>query len=139
VEEQLVHRIGAGLLIFLGVGRDDTEKEAFLLAEKVTQLRIFADENGRMNRSVLDVGGELLVVSQFTLYGDTQKGTRPSFSEAAPASTARYLYEEFIRHCEETGVRAGRGVFQAHMKVQLVNDGPVTLLCSCEHSPRRSW
>ena len=134
VENQLIHQIGNGLLVLLGVAATDTEKEASHLAEKVVQLRLFADENGKMNRSVLDVGGELLVISQFTLYGDAQKGNRPSFSAAAKADSARDLYLHFVDHCRAAGVRTGTGVFQAHMKVRLVNDGPVTLLCSSEHT-----
>jgi D-tyrosyl-tRNA(Tyr) deacylase len=139
VDEKLVHRIGPGLLVLLAVANGDTEIEALQLADKVTRLRIFADENGKMNRSVLDTGGEILVVSQFTLYGDTQKGTRPSFSHAAAPAAAEHLYETFVQSCQDTGVRIGKGVFQAHMKVHLINDGPVTLLCSSERGPRLGW
>jgi len=127
---EVVGEIGAGLLVLLGVSRSDTERDAEYLAGKVTQLRIFNDESGRMNRSLLDVGGELLVVSQFTLYGDTQKGRRPSWDEAAPADLARNLYDYFTEYTRSLGVRRiSTGVFQAHMIVELVNDGPVTLIC----------
>jgi len=127
---EVVGEIGAGLLVLLGVSRSDTERDAEYLAGKVTQLRIFNDESGRMNRSLLDVGGELLVVSQFTLYGDTQKGRRPSWDEAAPADLARNLYDYFTEYTRNLGVRRiSTGVFQAHMIVELVNDGPVTLIC----------
>jgi len=139
VDGELIHRIGSGLLVFLGVAGEDTNQDAAHLAEKLIRLRIFADENGKMNLSVFDVGGEVLVVSQFTLYGDTHKGTRPSFSQAAEPTRARQLYEEFVLRCRETGVRVGTGVFQAHMKVHLINDGPVTLLCSSERGPRQNW
>jgi D-aminoacyl-tRNA deacylase len=139
VDGQLIHRIGNGLLVLLGIASGDTETQALQLANKVLQLRIFADENGKLGRSLLEVDGELLVISQFTLYGDTRKGTKPSFTEAAPAPVAKNLYEAFVHLCKEAGVRTGTGVFQAHMKVRLVNDGPVTLLCSSERGARRSW
>ena len=139
VDERLIDSIGPGLLVLLGVALEDTDAEAAHLAEKLTRLRIFADENGKMNRSVLDIRGEMLVVSQFTLYGDTRNGNRPSFSQAAGADKANRLYESFVSHCETAGIRVGKGVFQAHMKVHLVNDGPVTLLCSSEHGARQSW
>jgi D-tyrosyl-tRNA(Tyr) deacylase len=127
---EAVGEIGPGLLVLLGVSRTDTQRDAEYLAGKVTQLRIFDDESGRMNRSLLDVGGELLVVSQFTLYGDTQKGRRPSWDEAAPADLARNLYDYFTEYTRSLGVRRiSTGVFQTHMMVELVNDGPVTLIC----------
>lgn len=128
VDGKVVGKIGAGLLVLLGVAKGDSEPEALFLAEKVVHLRIFEDENGRMNRSLQDTGGALLVVSQFTLYGDCRKGRRPSFDAAAPAETARTLYESFVAAARSLGVRVETGVFQAHMAVSLVNDGPVTLL-----------
>ena len=139
MEDELIHRIGPGLLVLVGVGSEDTNEDAGQLAEKVSRLRIFADEQGRMNRSVSDIQGELLVVSQFTLYGDTRKGNRPSFSQAADPTRAKELYEFFVLCCRQTGVRVGTGVFQAHMKVHLINDGPVTLLCSSERRSHQNW
>ena len=128
VDGEMTGAIGAGLLVLLGVHRDDTEAELAWLVNKVANLRIFPDEDGRMNRSLLDVGGEALVVSQFTLYGDARKGNRPSFVASAPPERAEALYEAFVA---ALGDRLGRavptGVFGAHMDVHLVNDGPVTL------------
>jgi len=120
--------IGPGLLIFLGVKRGDGEEQARWLAEKIAHLRIFEDTGGRMNRSLLDVGGEALIVSQFTLYGDARKGRRPSFDQAADPEAARVLYERFIAHLTTLGVPTSCGVFQARMLVSLENDGPVTLI-----------
>jgi len=122
VDGAIVGEIGAGLLVLLGVNREDSEQQADRIAEKLLALRVFPDGEGRMNRSVVDTGGEVLCVSQFTLYGDTRKGTRPSFGQAAPAEIAEPLYE---RVCTKLG--AAGGVFGAHMNVSLVNDGPVTL------------
>ena len=120
--------IGRGILILLGVHRNDTERELEWLAGKCARLRIFEDDEGRMNRSVKDVGGEILVVSQFTLYGDARRGNRPSYTEAAPPEIAEPLYEQFIERVgREAGVKVERGVFGAMMDVRLVNDGPVTL------------
>lgn len=122
--------IGPGLLILLGVARDDSDAAATYLAAKVANLRIFSDAAGKMNRSVLDVAGDALVVSQFTLYGDTRKGRRPSFDQAAPPAEANRLYEAFVAELRRLGVaRVETGVFQADMQVQLINDGPVTILC----------
>jgi len=129
---EVTGQIGRGLLVFLGIKRGDTEAQAELLGRKVLQLRIFADGDGRMNRSVLEAGGELLVVSQFTLYGETGKGNRPSYSEAASSESARPLYEYFIDNCRRRGALVSTGVFQAHMDVRLTNDGPVTLMCYSE-------
>ena len=127
-EERLISEIGLGLLILLGVQENDTEKELDWLVGKVSRLRIFPDDKGAMNRSVKDVGGGILVVSQFTLIADTRKGNRPSFIRAATPGIARESYEEFCLRLErETGRPIGRGVFGAHMKVGLVNDGPVTI------------
>jgi len=120
--------IGAGLLVLVGVAKSDTAADAAALAEKVVQLRIFSDGEGKMNRSLLDTGGALLAVSQFTLYGDCRKGRRPSFDAAAGTEQARALYERFVEAARQAGARVETGVFQAHMAVSLVNDGPVTLL-----------
>ena len=120
--------IGPGLLALLGVAKPDTPAHAEFLAEKILNLRVFPDEAGKMNRSLLDICGALLVVSQFTLYGDCRKGRRPSFDDAAPSEQARPLYQHFVEVARRSGVRVETGVFQAHMEVSLVNDGPVTLL-----------
>jgi len=128
VEGSVVGEIGAGLLILLGVARPDTAADAEYLADKVLNLRIFSDAEGKMNRSLLDIGGSLLVVSQFTLYGDCRKGRRPGFDAAAPPDQARALYESFVEIARRSGLRVEAGVFQAHMEVTLVNDGPVTLM-----------
>jgi len=128
VEGAVVGEIGAGLLILLGVTKTDTAPQAELLADKILNLRIFSDDAGKMNRSLLDTGGALLVVSQFTLYGDCRKGRRPSFDQAAPAEQAKTLYEQFVEAARRSGVRVETGVFQAHMAVSLLNDGPVTLI-----------
>jgi D-tyrosyl-tRNA(Tyr) deacylase len=128
VDGATVGEIGLGLLVLLGVTKTDTQADADFLADKLIQLRIFPDEAGKMNRSLLDTGGSLLAVSQFTLYGDCRKGRRPSFDNAAPAEQARALYEAFVEKARAAGVRVETGVFQAHMAVSLVNDGPVTFL-----------
>jgi D-tyrosyl-tRNA(Tyr) deacylase len=127
VDQVVTGEIGAGLLVFLGVSKLDTEADAEFVAGKVLNLRIFSDEQGKMNRSVLDTGGALLVVSQFTLYGDCRKGRRPSFDDAAPAEQARTLYEHFVA-ITRLSLRVETGVFQADMSVSLTNDGPVTLI-----------
>ena len=132
VDDRIVGEISAGLLIFLGVGRADGPEAASYLAEKIANLRIFLDDAGKMNRSLLDVEGSALVVSQFTLYGDTRGGRRPSYVQAAPPEQANPLYEEFVRALRALGVRVETGVFQAHMEVELVNDGPVTILLDSE-------
>ena len=118
---------GPGLLVLLGVGPEDSAAEAQLLWRKISLLRIFGDDEGRMNRSLLDVGGEVLVVSQFTLFADARRGNRPSFSQAAPAALAEELYERFCELAEADVPHVGRGVFGADMQVELVNDGPVTI------------
>ncbi len=128
VDGGVVGEIGRGLLILLGVTHDDTREDANTLANKAVDLRIFEDDQGKMNRSLLDVAGSALVVSQFTLYGDCRKGRRPSFDAAARPEPARGLYEEFVRAVAARGVHVVTGTFQAHMQVELVNDGPVTLL-----------
>ena len=128
VADEIVSQIGAGLCVFLGVGRKDSESNADSLAEKISNLRIFEDDQGKMNRSVRDVGGEILVVSEFTLYGDLKKGNRPSFTEAAPAAEAERLYETFVDRLRALGLRVSTGRFQAKMAVSLTNDGPVTFI-----------
>ncbi len=125
---ELVGRIDAGLLVLLGVGKDDTPADAEYLAAKVVGLRIFEDESGKMNQSVVEIGGAVLAVSQFTLYGDVRKSKRPSFDDAAPPQLAKELYEHFVRKVREAGVKCETGRFQALKQVELVNDGPVTIL-----------
>jgi len=120
--------IGMGLLVLLGVAHEDTEADVNYLAEKIAGLRIFEDEDGKMNRSVLDAGGSVLAVSQFTLYGDVRRGKRPSFDAAAPPDHARRLYELFVERIRAAGLRCETGRFQATMSVELVNEGPVTIL-----------
>jgi D-tyrosyl-tRNA(Tyr) deacylase len=132
VDGRVAGEIRAGLLVLLGVGRPDNPESAAYLAEKIANLRIFADDAGKMNWSLLDTGGAVLVVSQFTLYGDTRGGRRPSYIQAAPPEEANRLYEEFVRAMREAGVTVATGVFQAHMQVELVNDGPVTILLDSE-------
>ncbi len=128
VEGRETGAIGAGMLVLLGVGKDDTPADAAYLAEKAAHLRIFSDDQGKMNRSLLDSQGAALVVSQFTLYGDARGQRRPSFLEAAPPELAGALYEEFVKHLRSLGVPVETGVFRAHMELELVNDGPVTIL-----------
>jgi len=123
-----VGEIGLGLLVLLGVAKEDTEADATYLAEKITGLRIFEDENGKMNRSVQDASGSVLAVSQFTLYGDVRRGKRPSFDDAAPPDHARRLYEFFVEQIRAAGLRCETGRFQEMMQVELVNEGPVTIL-----------
>ena len=128
VEGELVSEIGAGVLVFLGVAHEDTATEIEYIANKVANLRIFEDEEGKMNRSLLEMGGAALVVSQFTLYGDCRKGRRPSFIKAARPELANALYEQFITALEQQNIPTQGGTFQAMMDVELVNDGPVTIL-----------
>lgn len=128
VEGQVVGQIGVGWLILLGVRKGDTLESARWLAEKCIHLRGFADEQGKMNRSVIDISGSLLVVSQFTLYGDCQRGRRPGFDAAAPPEEAKELYLRFCEHARSLHVPVEEGIFQADMQVSLVNDGPVTFL-----------
>jgi len=123
-----VGAIGSGLLVYLGVTNDDGPADVQYIATKVRELRVFEDEAGKMNLALADAGGDVLVVSQFTLYGDCRKGRRPSFDAAAPPALARALYEDVIRTLADNGVRVATGSFQAHMQVDAVNDGPVTLL-----------
>jgi D-tyrosyl-tRNA(Tyr) deacylase len=128
VEGRVTGEIGAGLMILLGVGKEDTSAIAAAMAEKASNLRIFEDEQGKMNRSLLEVKGEALVVSQFTLYGDARGQRRPSFISVAPPELAKKLYEEFCEALRGLGVNVGTGIFQAMMSVELVNEGPVTIL-----------
>jgi D-aminoacyl-tRNA deacylase len=126
--------IGRGLLVLLGVGHGDTEQDANYLAEKISGLRIFEDEDGKMNRSLREVGGSVLAVSQFTLYGDVRRGKRPSFDDAAPPESARRLYDFFVERVRATGLPCETGRFQQMMQVELVNEGPVTILLDSRKS-----
>ena len=140
IDGECVGKIGKGFLILLGVGPNDTEKECRYLAEKALGLRIFEDENGKMNLGLEAVGGEVLVVSQFTLYGNCRKGRRPSFVEAAPPALGEELYEKFLSICRELGYPPQHGRFGASMQVESVNDGPVTLILDTDqlmNTPRR--
>jgi len=128
VNNEITGEIKAGLLVLLGVATADTETDADYLADKITGLRIFEDDEGKMNRSVIDIGGSLLVVSQFTLFGDVRRGKRPSFDDAAPPPRARELYEYFVGRIRAAGLRCETGRFQEMMQVELVNEGPVTIL-----------
>lgn len=128
IDGKIVSKIGQGLLVLLGVVKGDEQVNAELLADKLLKLRIFEDENGKMNRSLVDVGGEMLVVSQFTLCGDCKKGTRPSFDKSAPPEIANELYEYFVTQIRHAQIPCQMGVFGADMQVSLVNDGPVTFM-----------
>lgn len=128
VDNQTIAAVGQGLTVLLGVGHEDTEKDACYLAEKIIHLRIFQDEAGKMNLSLRDINGELLVVSQFTLFADCRKGRRPSFDDAASPEIAQKLYEVFLEECRKLGVKVACGKFQAEMLVSLDNHGPVTML-----------
>ena len=128
VNEATIGEIGLGLLVLLGVGHSDTEADATYLVEKIAGLRVFEDQDGKMNRSVQDVGGSVLAVSQFTLYGDVRRGKRPSFEAAAPPEHARQLYDFFVGRIQALGLRCETGRFQEMMRVELVNEGPVTIL-----------
>lgn len=128
VNQQIVGAIGPGILVLLGIGRLDSEKDVHYLAEKIATLRIFPDHNGQMNKSVQDVEGELLVVSQFTLYGDCRKGRRPSYNQAAPPETAKRLYLYFVEYIKKFGRPVSCGQFQATMEVKLTNQGPVSII-----------
>jgi D-tyrosyl-tRNA(Tyr) deacylase len=132
VAERETGRIGRGLLVYLGVGRNDTEADAEMLSEKVAGLRIFPDAEDRNNLSIRDIGGRILVVSQFTLYGDARGGKRPSYGAAAAQDTAKPLYEAFIGMLEKRGIGTARGEFAAAMKVSYTNDGPITILLDSE-------
>lgn len=128
VNGKITGEVGKGLCVFLGVVQEDTEKDISWLADKIVNLRIFEDGSGKMNRSVIDENGEILVVSQFTLCGDCKKGRRPSWTKAAEPTSANLMYEKFVKEIEARGVTAATGVFQAYMKVEICNDGPVTLM-----------
>jgi len=128
VKGEIIGRIGLGLLVLLGVGHSDTEADASYLAEKISGLRIFEDDQGKMNRSIQEVGGSVLLVSQFTLYGDVRRGKRPSFDAAAPPEKARTLYEFFVEQIRQGGLICETGGFQGRMTLGLVNEGPVTIL-----------
>lgn len=128
VEGRVIGEIKQGLLCFVGVGREDREADADYLAAKIPQLRVFEDAEGRFNHSLIDIKGAILVVSQFTLFGDCRRGRRPSFSDAAEPDQARELYHRFITKLKENAIPVATGEFQAHMEVELINDGPVTLL-----------
>lgn len=128
IDGREVGRIGRGILVLLGIGRDDLPEDAGQLAEKIVHLRIFPDQDDKMNHSVLEVGGGILVVSQFTLWGDCRKGRRPSYTDAAPPEQARTLYEHFIEQLKRFAIPVATGRFQEMMRVHLINDGPVTLM-----------
>ncbi len=134
VGERVTGEIGPGLVALIGVGVQDTEETAQQLAGKIAELRVFEDDAGKMNRSLLETGGAVLAISQFTLYGDCRKGRRPSFDRAARPELARALYEKLIEALRERGLRVEQGVFQAMMQVELVNDGPVTLLLDTDRT-----
>jgi D-tyrosyl-tRNA(Tyr) deacylase len=134
VEGRVSGEIGAGLVVLVAVGKEDSGETAVSMAEKIVNLRIFNDDAGKMNRSLLDVGGAVLAISQFTLYGDARGQRRPSFVQAAPAEKGKALYEEFVAALRALGVRVETGVFQAHMSVELTNDGPVTILLDSERN-----
>lgn len=128
VDQKVCGAIGKGFLVLLGVGDQDSEEDLFYLEKKVAELRVFEDHEGKMNRSILEEGGEILVISQFTLYGDARKGRRPSYSHAARPEIAKSLYLKFCEALRARGIKVEEGVFQEHMDVELVNDGPVTIL-----------
>ncbi len=132
VDGEITGEVGPGLLVLLGVAQRDTDAELKWLAEKIVGLRIFEDDQGKMNRSLAEVGGGMLVVSQFTLYGDCRKGRRPSFVAAAPPEKAQQMYDQFVEHVGRQGVPVATGRFRAHMQVELTNDGPVTIWIDTE-------
>lgn len=132
VNNNQIGKINKGLLVFLGVKDDDSDEDLSYLVDKIINLRIFEDEEDKMNLSLIDVQGELLVVSQFTLYGDCKKGRRPSFAKAAKPNRAKFLYEKFIEETKKRGFNTQQGEFQAHMIINIQNDGPVTILLDSE-------
>lgn len=134
VEGQKIAHIGKGILVFLGITHGDTEKDTQYLIEKITNLRIFEGESGKLDLSVRDLNGEILLVSQFTLYGTCDKGRRPDFAQAAPIEEAKATYEKAVELLKNCGVKGECGQFQAHMMVELINDGPVTLMIESRHS-----
>lgn len=137
VKDEVSGKIGRGLLVLLGVSRDDTEKDADYLASKIAGLRIFEDQDGKMNLDTASVSGSILVVSQFTLYGDVRRGKRPSFDAAAPPERACQLYEYFVERIRDAGLPCQTGRFQQMMQVELINDGPVTILLDSADAPHR--
>ena len=128
VDGNVCGKIGQGLMILLGVGKNDAESDMRYIADKLLSLRIFEDENGKMNKSVCDISGELLIISQFTLYGDCRKGRRPSFDSAMKPQEAEAMYKSFVEYIKQSGLKTETGIFGADMKVELLNDGPVTLI-----------
>src|SRR5258708_34322513 len=132
VDEQVVGQIGQGLVVFVGVGRDDSERQVKTLADKIVYLRIFGDDEGKMNLSLLDIGGEVLVVSQFTLYADMRRGRRPSFTDAAPPVVAESLFEHFKGALASYGLTVASGIFGAYMTIEIRNEGPVTIWLDSE-------
>jgi D-tyrosyl-tRNA(Tyr) deacylase len=128
VKDSIAGEINQGLMVLLGVGQEDSDTDINYLVEKIVNLRIFEDSDGKMNRSLLDIGGELLVVSQFTLYGDCRRGRRPGFDKAAKPDIAKKMYDDFVNKCREYGISTETGIFQADMLVDISNDGPVTIL-----------
>lgn len=139
VQGESVGEIGAGFVVLVGVSRDDVEADADYIVNKVAHLRVFADEQGKFNRSAMDVGAELLLISQFTLHADTRKGRRPSFVDAAPPTLAEPLFDRTVAKFRESGLHVAKGIFQAHMMVSLTNDGPVTIMIDSadRERPRR--
>lgn len=139
VQGEAVGEIGAGFVVLVGVSRDDVEADADYIVNNVAHLRVFADEQGKFNRSAMDVGGELLLISQFTLHADTRKGRRPSFVDAAPPTLAEPLFDRTVAKFRESGLHVATGIFQAHMMVSLTNDGPVTIMIDSadRERPRR--
>ena len=139
VQGEAVGEIGAGFVVLVGVSRDDVEADADYIVNKVAHLRVFADEQGKFNRSAMDVGAELLLISQFTLHADTRKGRRPSFVDAAPPTLAEPLFDHTVAKFRESGLHVATGIFQAHMMVSLTNDGPVTIMIDSadRERPRR--
>ncbi len=132
VEGQVVGQIGQGLLVLLGIGQQDSELQVKTLADKIVYLRIFGDDEGKMNRSLLDIGGEVLVISQFTLYADTRRGRRPSFTNAAPPTVAETLFEHFKESLASYGLTVASGIFGAYMTIEIRNEGPVTIWLDSE-------
>ena len=128
IDDKTVGNISNGFLVLLGVGQGDTESDADTLVDKITKLRVFEDEDGKMNKNIIEIGGEMLVVSQFTLYANCKKGNRPSFTDAAPPDEARKLYKYLVEKVTEKEIKVETGEFAAYMKVELVNDGPVTII-----------
>jgi D-tyrosyl-tRNA(Tyr) deacylase len=135
VEGRTVGKIGPGYLVLLGIGRDDTEQAADLIADRIIGMRVFADAEGKMNLALEAVGGQLLIVSQFTLFADTNKGRRPSFVAAAPPDLARPLYEHFVAHCRAKKIGVATGDFGANMQIKLICDGPVTIVLDSSQAP----